>query len=222
MKVKCILFMTCILILGSIINKTFAADIQDMNTICNFYITDSNVSVSKELVLISPDFCNEKNINNKKVAPGTSGSFIVNIDISQNTYAEYLLFFDNFSNKFPKNLQFYLDGKAIDIYSFSLTNTQESKLVTYLFTWNWDYESENDNVDLEESKLGDLRFDIVLSTEYGSSPNKGDNNSSVTNKEDSFSNENIKNPSNINENREQSNNVSQQILPRSGDLKTNF
>ena len=215
MKVKTILFIICVLLIRFIVSETFATNTETPNVVCNFYINDFSVSVSKEKVLILSDSLNKKELLERKIAPGTNGSFEIKINIAENTYSKYKLSFANFSNKFPENLKFYYNREEIDIYSWSLENIQVSQSASYLFTWNWNYENQNDTLDLIASQINELSFDIVLVAEYNSNLS----NNLPSNKDDDISNKHNE----VTSNKESlAVDNTQKVLPRSGDIRTNF
>lgn len=115
---------------------------------------------------------------NGRVAPGTAGSFEINIDGSGSGVAIfYTVNFQNETEK-PKNLKFKYDGKEFE--SIELLNPwivgtihgdTDAQQRSFIIEWEWPYETgntpeeiaENDERDTIDAKnISDYRFDVVV------------------------------------------------------------
>ena len=192
MKIKNIVILIIfILLMEFTINKSIANE--ETYPIYNFYIKKNAIVLNNTQDILLADSVNEKLLTNNKIAPGTCGKFIVNINILNGVISKYNLEFINISDKFPENIKFYFNGAEIDLKTFSLTDIQSSKVISYEFEWKWMYETEKDNIltgdlkDTDSSKWEDLSINISLTAEF-----------------------------------EKINKKDIEILPRSGDILTNF
>lgn len=177
-----ILVIAVFIITSFTINHSYANE--NDNPTYNFYIKNNEAVTQNLQNILFDNTVSEKTLINKKIAPGTSGGFNVNIDISNGVVSKYNIKFTNFSKDFPKNLKFYFNGAEIDLKTFSLTDIQSSKKVSYEFTWKWEYETEDnikgDEEDTFSSKIDSFNFDISLTAEYeeidvtGKLPRSGD------------------------------------------------
>lgn len=115
---------------------------------------------------------------NGRIAPGTAGSFEINIDGSGSGVAIfYTVNFQNETEK-PKNLKFKYDGKEFE--SIELLNPwivgtihgdTDAQQRSFIIEWKWPYETgntpeeiaENDERDTIDAKnISDYRFDVVV------------------------------------------------------------
>lgn len=115
---------------------------------------------------------------NGRIAPGTAGSFEINIDGSGAGVAIfYTVNFQNETEK-PKNLKFKYDGKEFE--SIELLNPwivgtihgdTDAQQRSFIIEWEWPYETgntpeeiaENDERDTIDAKnISDYRFDVVV------------------------------------------------------------
>lgn len=115
---------------------------------------------------------------NGRIAPGTAGSFEINIDGSGSGVAIfYTVNFQNETEK-PKNLKFKYDGKEFE--SIELLNPwivgtihgdTDAQQRSFIIEWEWPYETgntpeeiaENDERDTIDAKnISDYRFDVVV------------------------------------------------------------
>lgn len=169
MKIKTTILISffVILVFTSFLPKQSMANNEIFPTY-NFYIKNNEMILKNTQSILFHESINEENMISKKIAPGTSGKFNVNINISNGVISKYNLKFTNFSEFFPKNLKFYFNGAEMDLKTFSLTDIQSSRKVSYEFTWEWEYETD-DKSDLEDtflSNIDNLSFDICLTAEY--------------------------------------------------------
>lgn len=190
MKTKHIIIIILIVIsIASIMPRTFAEDIKQNPVVYNFLISSNEISEPIETNILLPYTVDQKTLINGKIAPGTHGSFEINVNIAENIQASYILSFSNFSANLPQNLKFYYLNKEIDIKTFSISENDISNGNSYIFMWKWDYETENgDVIDTNDSLITNLNFDINLSANYETKDNKSEN----------------------------------EVLPRTGDIETNF
>ena len=115
---------------------------------------------------------------NGRIAPGTAGSFEINIDGSGSGVAIfYTVNFQNETEK-PKNLKFKYDGKefeSIELLNHWIVGTihgdTDAQQRSFIIEWEWPYETgntpeeiaENDERDTIDAKnISDYRFDIVV------------------------------------------------------------
>ena len=115
---------------------------------------------------------------NGRIAPGTAGSFEINIDGSGSGVAIfYTVNFQNETEK-PKNLKFKYDGKefeSIELLNHWIVGTihgdTDAQQRSYIIEWEWTYETgntpeeiaENDERDTIDAKnISDYRFDVVV------------------------------------------------------------
>lgn len=115
---------------------------------------------------------------NGRIAPGTSGSFEINIDGSGSGVAIfYTVNFQNETEK-PKNLKFKYDGKefeSIELLNHWIVGTihgdTDAQQRSFIIEWEWPYETgntpeeiaENDERDTIDAKnISDYRFDVVV------------------------------------------------------------
>ena len=167
---KRVILMISFLGILTLFNTSYAYE--NSITTYNFFIKNNEVLFQNTHQIIISDSLDETILKNRKIAPGTSGRFNVNINISNGVISKYNLKFSNISKNFPKNIKFYFNGEEIDLKTFSLTDIQSSKKVSYEFAWKWEYETEDksklegDLADILSSTFENLSFDIVLSSEY--------------------------------------------------------
>lgn len=111
-----------------------------------------------------------------KIAPGTSGSFILKIDATGSEVGvNYSVKFANEENK-PKNIKFICDGKEyaslseIDSIKGKINYDAGKKTVLVTINWVWQYETgttdgtiaTNDELDTQDANsLSDYTFDII-------------------------------------------------------------
>ena len=115
---------------------------------------------------------------NGRIAPGTAGSFEINIDGSGAGVAIfYTVNFQNDTEK-PKNLKFKYDGKefeSIELLNHWIVGTihgdTDAQQRSFIIEWEWPYETgntpeeiaENDERDTIDAKnISDYRFDVVV------------------------------------------------------------
>lgn len=115
---------------------------------------------------------------NGRIAPGTAGSFEINIDGSGSGVAIfYTVNFQNETEK-PKNLKFKYDGKefkSIELLNPWIVGTihgdTDAQQRSFIIEWEWPYETgntpeeiaENDERDTIDAKnISDYRFDVVV------------------------------------------------------------
>ncbi len=121
---------------------------------------------------------NNLTLANRKVAPGTSGSFQINLDSTDaDVGVMYTINFENETQK-PTNLKFEYLGETYDSLGYlrnvilgTIFADAEDKTKTITIGWKWDYETgstkeeieKNNKIDTEESKyINDYTFDIVV------------------------------------------------------------
>ena len=121
---------------------------------------------------------NNITLANKKVAPGTSGNFQINLDSTDSDVGVfYTINFENETRK-PTNLKFeyrgdiYPDlGRLRNVIIGTLCADATDKTKTITIGWNWPYETgeteeeieKNNRIDTEEAKkINDYTFDIVV------------------------------------------------------------
>lgn len=115
---------------------------------------------------------------NGRIAPGTAGSFEINIDGGGAGVAIfYTVNFQNETEK-PKNLKFKYDGKefeSIELLNHWIVGTihgdTDAQQRSFIIEWEWPYETgntpeeiaENDERDTIDAKnISDYRFDVVV------------------------------------------------------------
>lgn len=111
-----------------------------------------------------------------KIAPGTDGSFTIEIDATDSEVAlDYIIAFSNIINK-PKNLSFYSDEafntKIENLVDYSGLNgsigndEKDKKTDTKTIYWKWPYEGNdgaNDSDDTSSGKTaGEMTFTITV------------------------------------------------------------
>jgi hypothetical protein len=165
MKIKSIFVLLIFAIMMAKVSNTFASNLQ---TSYDFYISADNISIQTESVdALLSDSADNQTLINKKIAPGTSGSFSINVNVSSYVRAEYELKFENFSTILPQNLKFYYNEQEINPYTFKLVDEKEEENACYTFSWKWEYETEDgDAIDLLDSQIGNVTYDITLKSEY--------------------------------------------------------
>ncbi len=119
-----------------------------------------------------------KTISNGLIAPGTSGSFDININANgTETGVDYYTEFKDIVNK-PENLYFIVDGvqcKTIEETESALSGhfdaDETDKTIVKTVEWAWDYETdwndkttdENDEQDTDDSaKADDFSFNVLV------------------------------------------------------------
>lgn len=118
------------------------------------------------------EVCTPETLVNGKIAPGTSGSFTIKVSTKvAEVGANYEIVFDNFSNNFPTNLKFYVDGTEYDLSSGFIgtinANDLNNQTKEHTVTWKWPYETEdiavNDPIDTNNGiNNEDVSFDITV------------------------------------------------------------
>lgn len=119
---------------------------------------------------------NQTTLVNGKIAPGTSGSFILKIDaMGSEVGVDYAINFTNEQNK-PKNIIFTYDGteykslSEIDTIKGNISYDAGVKTKLITIQWRWEYETgstdvviaANDKLDTQDANLLlDYTFDIV-------------------------------------------------------------
>lgn len=110
--------------------------------------------------------CNEETLINGKIAPGTSGSFSITVNVEK-LGAEYEIVFDNFSSNFPDNLIFIVDNEKFDLNKGFSNRIENSGRVTHTINWYWDYEG-NDYYNTQD--VSNITFDITIFASQLSKP----------------------------------------------------
>ena len=120
----------------------------------------------------------ERLLVNGKIAPGSGGSFTINLDASETDVAlNYSIRFENEQNK-PTNIVFIYNGQEFkslkDLTGYlsgAIYADEQDKTREYIIDWNWKYQTganeaekeANDLIDTEEGMSGlDYTFDIVV------------------------------------------------------------
>jgi len=107
--------------------------------------------------------CNESTLVNGKIAPGTSGSFDIELNAEGSDVAiKYEIDFTNKIGKaLPKNLVIKLDGQAWDFSKIedTISANAENKKVTHTITWKWEYETTGG--DVQDTTDGQNAFDYL-------------------------------------------------------------
>lgn len=169
MKIKnhvCVLLILIIIAIAFAFSNTSAS-----NTLIHsydFYISQDNTIIQNNINMTLADSVDEKTLINGKTAPGTQGSFQINVNIQNDIVSKYTINFDNLSCNIPKNLKFYYNNEEIDLTSFFITDIKSTSQTSYLFNWVWEYEADNDIDDTKSSSLGKINFDIILVNETDS------------------------------------------------------
>ena len=140
----------------------------------NFEVTGTDTFNARDTLagLKLAQVCTPETLVNGKIAPGTSGSFTINVSTrGAEVGASYNIVFDNFSNNFPTNLKFYVDGTAYNL-STGFTgvinaNDTNNQTKTHTVTWEWPYETgdvtQNDPIDTANGiNNKDVTFDITV------------------------------------------------------------
>ena len=116
------------------------------------------------------------------IAPGTSGSFAIEIDATGTQVAlDYEISLENFDGDLPDNLKFYIDDTYTTELAYDSTNlnysidgsfdVDDEKTATETIYWVWEYEtgtddttiSANDEVDTDDGEnAANITFDIVV------------------------------------------------------------
>lgn len=173
-KLLITLISTTILLTSVFIPNTFA---RSKAVEYKFHINKNGISGIENAQVLLPYTIDEKTLINGKIAPGTSGSFDINIEIGKNTLTTYEIIFSNFSSKLPRNLKFYYLDKEINLENYIFRETKISESRNYKIDWVWDYQTENgDSKDTEDSNICDLNFKIELTAEYEEKDKKTDKN----------------------------------------------
>ena len=140
----------------------------------NFEVTGTDTFNARDNLkgLKLAQVCTPATLVNGKLAPGTSGSFTITVSTrGAEVGANYGIVFDNFSNNFPTNLKFYVDGTAYNLSSgFTGTinaNDVNNQTKTHTVTWDWPYETGdvtvNDPIDTNNGiNNKDISFDITV------------------------------------------------------------
>jgi len=122
--------------------------------------------------------CNNATLVDHKIAPGTSGSFNINIDAEHSDVGiTYLVQVKDETEK-PRNLKFYYNSQEYDSVSEilnGLTGTFEAntanKSITVKVEWVWPYEvgddallvNYNDRMDTSDAQnIANYRFDVFV------------------------------------------------------------
>lgn len=124
------------------------------------------------------DTCDIKTLVNKKIAPGTTGSFNISIDATTSEVGiDYKVEFKNEKNK-PHNLKFQYGDKVVntikeleEVLKGKIDANEENKSRELTIKWFWKYEtgtnaneiSLNDKIDTEDGNNSfDYTFDISI------------------------------------------------------------
>lgn len=121
---------------------------------------------------------NSNTLANRKIAPGTSGEFQINLDATGSDVG--IIYTINFANETrkPNNLKFKYAGQTYDSLAF-LQNTimgtiyaiSQNKQQTVTIEWEWPYETgttdeekqKNNLLDTQDAKeITDYTFDIIV------------------------------------------------------------
>lgn len=113
--------------------------------------------------------CDELTLLDKQIAPGTSGSFDVEIDATGSEVGiDYVVTFTDIPTNFPKNLKFYVDGNPYDLeagFSGNIPANATNQIVTKTVNWEWLYETpdgDKDDTDDGIADANDLTFGITV------------------------------------------------------------
>ncbi len=120
---------------------------------------------------------NNGTLIDNKVAPGTSGKFIITVDgTGSDVGIQYSLSIENETTK-PRNLFFTYKGQKYenieDIVNITTNNIKaddENKVRNIEIQWEWPYEiggskeeiNQNDKEDMEDLKIGNYSFDLIV------------------------------------------------------------
>lgn len=156
-KVSLIVFLILILVAN---NQVFAKSTNDeWKFIVEANDTYSATDTLKNLRLAQT--CNADTLTDGKIAPGTSGNFTISIE-TDDLGAEYDIIFDNFSNSFPENLLFTVDGQPYDIQTGFHGKINNEGKAKHTVNWNWEYEAEDEySSEYDE----DITFDVTVKAE---------------------------------------------------------
>lgn len=184
-KKKVALIVVCVVLASTISfisGKTFSKYVSEVKgtgtaEIANWvFKVNGKEDVVQNVNLLST-YNNETLINNK-VAPGTSGSFNIVVDVTGSEVGiDYVIQFLNESEK-PQNLKFIYDDKQ---YTYiqelekdllgTINANDENKTRTITINWEWQYETgvneneinQNDEIDTNNAKqLENYTFDIYV------------------------------------------------------------
>lgn len=113
--------------------------------------------------------CEETTLLDGQIAPGTNGSFDIQIDASESEVGiDYVVAFSDIPTKFPQNLKFYVDGNEYDLssgFSGNIAANNTDKVITKTVNWEWAYETENGDITDTLDGIADendLTFDITV------------------------------------------------------------
>jgi hypothetical protein len=138
-------FLTTCLVGGTLAKYTTTVAGTGSATVAKWSFKANNQTETFTVDLASTAYTN---VANKKIAPGTQGSFAIEIDASGSEVAvDYSIAFSDIENK-PENLKFYSDdefkSEITDFTSYTGLNDtialeDVSSAVTKTIYWNWDY-----------------------------------------------------------------------------------
>ena len=145
----------------------------------SFKVDGSEAETMKTVSLSST--INDKTLKGNQIAPGTEGSFKIDLDASESEVGiNYFVTFDKETTK-PTNLKFLYNGNTYDTLAklqedlhgeFSAVGSKEEKQKELVIGWKWEYRTgnteeiklANDKIDTQEGKtIEDYSFDIIVS-----------------------------------------------------------
>lgn len=107
---------------------------------------------------------NNASLTNNKLAPGTTGSFNINLDATDSDVGvKYEVIFKNESSK-PQNLKFEYDNKTYnsiielnDKITGTINANSDDKQKNITINWKWEFESGNNNQEKQTNNLKDTQ-----------------------------------------------------------------
>ena len=113
--------------------------------------------------------CDQSTLLDKQIAPGTNGSFDVEIDATgAEVGIDYKVEFTNIPEDFPTNLKFTVDNEEYDLttgFTGNIPANATNKVITKTVNWEWPYETLNGDIaDTTDgiADANDLTFDITV------------------------------------------------------------
>ena len=142
----------------------------------NFTVNGSSDTIGTIILGNTTD--DNSNVADGVIAPGTSGSFAIELDITGTEVAlDYTIEFENLEGDLPDNLKFYEDESYLteienleDGFSGSF-GVDDEKTKTITVYWVWEYETgsdddtitSNDELDTAAGEnASNIKFDIVV------------------------------------------------------------
>lgn len=107
---------------------------------------------------------NNASLTNNKLAPGTTGSFNINLDATDSDVGiKYEVIFKNESSK-PQNLKFEYDNKTYnsiielnDKITGTINANSDDKQKNITINWKWEFESGSNNEEKQTNNLKDTQ-----------------------------------------------------------------